>query len=263
MSKFSLRKLSATVAAPAVAGVMAFSTTVGAPAASAQQLPSLQQLSAHAQQQIDNFYGQTRDQAWQTRNDILNQAARYTPELVPNVQSAVDSALEFVFPGLIAQKNEEARLAREAAERAHAQQIADEKSRAEEAARRAEDQRRANQFDRGSCPADAKICVDLNGRRTWLQEGGEVSYISPSMSAGMVGEETPRGTFHVNRKVKDEVSREFNNAPMPYSIYFTRNGHAFHLDDTNVDSNGCVHLPYNAAVRYWNDVQIGDKVYIY
>ena len=108
MSKFSLRKLSATVAAPAVAGVVALSTTVGAPAASAQQLPSLQQLSAHAQQQIDNFYGQTRDQAWQTRNDILSQAERYTPELVPNVQSTVDSALEFVFPGLIAQKNERA-----------------------------------------------------------------------------------------------------------------------------------------------------------
>ena len=64
MSKFSLRKLSATVAAPAVAGVMALSTIAGAPAASAQQLPTLDQLTAQAQQQLDNFHGQTRDQAW-------------------------------------------------------------------------------------------------------------------------------------------------------------------------------------------------------
>ena len=62
MSKFSLRKLSATVAAPAVAGVMALSTIAGAPAASAQQLPSLDQLTAQAQQQLDGgrFAGAVR-----------------------------------------------------------------------------------------------------------------------------------------------------------------------------------------------------------
>ena len=62
---------------------------------------------------------------------------------------------------------------------------------------------------------------------------------------------------------KHEISREFNNAPMPYSIYFTNNGHAFHLDDPAVDSNGCVHLPPDAAKRYWDNVQVGDKVFIY
>ena len=107
------------------------------------------------------------------------------------------------------------------------------------------------------------MCVDLNGRRTWLQDGGKVSYVSPAMSAGMQGQETPRGTFHVTRKVEHEISREFNNAPMPYSIYFTNNGHAFHLDDPAVDSNGCVHLPPDAAKRYWDNVQVGDKVFIY
>lgn len=175
----------------------------------------------------------------------------------------MDGAVEFLFPGLIAQKNEEARKAREAAARANAERVAAEKARSEAAARKAEAQRRANEFDRGPCPADAKVCVDLNGRRTWLQDGGKVSYVSPAMSAGMRGQETPRGTFHVTRKVEHEISREFNNAPMPYSIYFTNNGHAFHLDDPAVDSNGCVHLPPDAAKRYWDNVQVGDKVFIY
>ena len=232
MSKFSFRKFRATVAAPAVASVMALSATVAAPAATAQEVPNLDQLrskansdlaqlssqsgldrlTADAKAQLDNFYGQTREQAWNTRNQILDPA---------------------------------------------------EKARSEAAARKAEAQRRANEFDRGPCPADAKVCVDLNGRRTWLQDGGKVSYVSPAMSAGMQGQETPRGTFHVTRKVEHEISREFNNAPMPYSIYFTNNGHAFHLDDPAVDSNGCVHLPPDAAKRYWDNVQVGDKVFIY
>src|SRR5699024_3574052 len=72
-----------------------------------------------------------------------------------------------------------------------------------------------------------------------------------------------RGTFHVNRKVKDEISYEFNNAPMPYAIYFTNYGHAFHMGDPAYDSAGCVRLPEQAALRYWNNLQIGDKVVIY
>ena len=129
MSKFSFRKIRATVAAPAVAGVMALSTTIAAPAATAQEIPNLDQLSskansdlaqlssqsgldqltAEAKKQLDNFYGQTREQAWNTRNQILDQAEKFSPELAPNVQTAVDGAVEFLFPGLIAQKNEEAR----------------------------------------------------------------------------------------------------------------------------------------------------------
>src|SRR5699024_2139206 len=54
-----------------------------------------------------------------------------------------------------------------------------------------------------------------------------------------------------------------NNAPMPYAIYFTNNGHAFHMGDPAYDSAGCVRLPQQAAMRYWDNLQIGDKVFIY
>ena len=109
------------------------------------------------------------------------------------------------------------------------------------------------------------MCVDIDGRRTWLQQGGEVTYIAPGMAPGKNNpqEETPRGTFYVNRKVKDEISHEFGDAAMPNAIYFTNNGHAFHMGDPAFDSAGCVRLPWEASERYWNDLNIGDKVFIY
>ncbi|MDN6460683.1 MAG: L,D-transpeptidase [Corynebacterium flavescens] len=257
--------------APVTAGALALTALLGAPAASAQQLPSIEevqsqadQLSAEARQQLDNFVGQTREGAWNTRNQILQQLETVNPQAAAAIRPAVDAAVDAVFPGLIEQKNAEARAAREAADRAHAEEIARQEAEARAASERAEAERAANQFDRGSCPLDAKVCVDLDGKRSWLQGlNGEVTYVASAISSGMAGEETPRGTFYINRKVKDEISREFNNAPMPYSMYFTNSGHAFHEGSPAYESNGCIHLPHNDAVRFWTDVPVGSKVVIY
>ena len=83
------------------------------------------------------------------------------------------------------------------------------------------------------------------------------------MSHGKPGQETPKGTFTVTRKVKDEISYEFDNAPMPYAVYFTNNGHAFHQGNTYYESAGCVRLAPQDAQKYFNDLQIGDKVFIW
>ena len=50
---------------------------------------------------------------------------------------------------------------------------------------------------------------------------------------------------------------------MPNAVYFTYNGHAFHAGDPNILSHGCVRLNYQDSVKFFNDLQIGDKVYIY
>ena len=50
---------------------------------------------------------------------------------------------------------------------------------------------------------------------------------------------------------------------MPYAMYFTNNGHAFHEGSPAYESNGCVHLTHQDAVRYWNDVPMGSKVFVY
>ncbi|MGD7002700.1 L,D-transpeptidase [Corynebacterium halotolerans] len=179
-----------------------------------------------------------RDAAWELRNNLHNQAGTLPPETARGARDAVDNAVNAVFPGLIA--------ARTAPAPAPAPGPAP-----------------APEFDTGTCPAEADVCVDLDGGRSWLQENGEVSYGAVPVSAGGIGQETPRGTFHVNRKVKDEVSHEFNNAPMPYAIYFTYNGHAFHQGNVATTSAGCVRLNQADAVHYFNTLQVGDMVHIY
>lgn len=174
----------------------------------------------------------------------------------------MDNAVNAIFPGLIERKNAEIRAEQERIEREHAAQVAREQA---EAQARLEAEKKA-QFDKGSCPADAKVCVDIDGNRSWLQDGnGNVTYVSGAISSGARTEElaTPRGTFYVQYKVKDEVSRQYGNAPMPYSIYFTNNGHAFHEGSPAYLSHGCIHLQHQDALQYWNSLGVGDKVYIY
>ena len=207
------------------------------------------------QAQIDNFVGQSREQAWNTRNQILDQVKVLNPAAADAIQPTVDAAVNAIFPGLIDQKNAEARAAREAQERAHAEQVAREHAAAQAAAREAEAQRQRNAFDRGPCPADARVCVDLKGKRSWLQDNGNVTYVASAISSGMAGEETPRGTFYINRKVKDEISASLaTRRCLTHVLHqqwprFPRGFPAY-------ESNGCIHLPHQDAVRFWNDVPV-------
>lgn len=113
------------------------------------------------------------------------------------------------------------------------------------------------------CPAEAAVCVDIDGRQSWLQQDGVVTFGPVPVSSGRAGEETPRGTFHTVRKVKDEVSYVFAGEPMPNSVYFTTNGHALHGGDVNEESHGCVHLPEDVAAHYFDTLGIGETVVVY
>ena len=281
MLKFTLSSASLKMRRALIAMVAAI-TLIAAPlassqSASAQEMPNFERMSSDIQSQVDSrvnqaraqveeFFGNTRDQAWNARNDVLRELQKLNPAAAKTIQPHIDNLLNVVFPGLVQEKKAEERAARDAAARANAERANAERARAQQAAQRAEADRRARNFDTGSCPADAKVCVDIDGRRTWLQDGrGTVTYVSPSMAPGRNNptERTPRGTFTVTRKVEDEISYEFNNAPMPYAVYFTNNGHAFHMGDPAYDSAGCVRLPGGAAERYFAHLNIGDKVYIY
>lgn len=255
-----------------LAAVVTMGATLAQPAPSAQAMPAVQipNLSSEAEKLAQDFnleqvFKTTRENAWLSRNAFLQQVKDVNPQVAETLEPIVDGMLEGVFPGLKAEKMEQERIERERQAQQRAEQAAQERRLAEEAAARAEQERQRNQFDSGPCPADARVCVDIDGRRTWLQKGGKVDFIAPSMAPGRntPKDRTPRGTFTVSRKVKDEVSYEFNNAPMPYAVYFTNNGHAFHMGDPAYESAGCIRLPQNAAQKYFNDLQIGDKVFIY
>ena len=184
--------------------------------------------------------------AWNLRNDVHQRANGLPPFIGDGVRAATDGAVDLFFPGLIAQRN------------------------AEEAARQvppppapAPAPAPVPEFDRGSCPPEARACIDLGKQRSWLQDNGRITHGAVPISSGAAGYETPKGVHYVNRKVRDEISREFNNAPMPYSVYFTYNGIAFHEGSVNLMSHGCIHLNHADAVKYFDTLQIGDMVYVY
>ncbi|MBC3186018.1 L,D-transpeptidase [Corynebacterium sp. zg-331] len=203
------------------------------------------------------------DQALQIRDALHEQAGLLPPELAEPARQLVDTSVETAFPGLIDQPEQPPVVDPAAEEAARAAE-----QRRAEAQRVAEQQQadaRAAEVSSTPCPQQARACIDLQGNRTWLQEGGKVTYGPVPMSAGAPTPETatPTGTFYVNRKVKDEISYEFNGAPMPYAVYFTNNGIAFHQGNTALLSHGCIHLNHDDAVQYFDQLQIGDMVYVY
>lgn len=226
-----IRRIKALAAAVAACTVLA---GVNPGVATAQEIPNAVDLE-----------NQLRDNAWNTRNQLHEQADQMLdPQTAQDAKNAVDGAVNEVMPGMID-------------ERQSAQQAAE-----QEAAAKEQEAARAN-FDYGSCPKTAAACIDLAKQRTWLQKDGVVWGGEKPMSSGAPGWETPKGTHKVLRKVKDEVSRQFDNAPMPYSVYFTNTGVAFHSGDVNLWSHGCIHLNHDDAVLYFNELKLGDTVYVY
>ena len=76
------------------------------------------------------------------------------------------------------------------------------------------------------------------------------------VSSGLPSYETPNGSFRAFRMEEDHYSKEFDDAPMPHSIFFTKIGHAIHGTDSESRlgtpaSHGCVRLSRaNASTLY-------------
>jgi hypothetical protein len=110
------------------------------------------------------------------------------------------------------------------------------------------------------CSPSAKACMDLSKQQAWLTDGaGHITYGPVPARGGAKGAKTPKGTFSVLWKDADHHSKEFNNAPMPYSVFFYP-GDAFHGGNPATASNGCIHLSLGAAQRFFSGLNTGDKV---
>jgi L,D-transpeptidase catalytic domain len=110
-------------------------------------------------------------------------------------------------------------------------------------------------FATGAAQAKVEITVDKNAQMMTVAVDGAERYQWP-VSTGNPSHETPNGSFRTFRMEQDHYSKEFDDAPMPHSIFFTKVGHAIHGTDSEGRlgtpvSHGCVRLSRaNASTLY-------------
>ena len=106
-----------------------------------------------------------------------------------------------------------------------------------------------------SAVAAVLITIDKSAQRMTVAVDGAVRWTWP-VSSGSRGYDTPSGSYTAFRMEKEHFSKEWDDAPMPHSIFFTKRGHAIHgsYETRRLGrpvSHGCVRLsPGNAAKLY-------------
>src|SRR6188508_783474 len=103
--------------------------------------------------------------------------------------------------------------------------------------------------------ANVMIIIDKSAQKMTVTVNGEERYIW-QVSTGRDGHDTPSGDHQPFRMEEDHYSKEWDDAPMPNSIFFTTKGHAIHgsFDTKRLGtpaSHGCVRLaPANAKILF-------------
>jgi lipoprotein-anchoring transpeptidase ErfK/SrfK len=99
------------------------------------------------------------------------------------------------------------------------------------------------------------IDVDKSAQEMTVFIDGVEKYSWP-VSTGMRGYSTPSGTYTPTSMNKIWYSKQWDNAPMPHAIFFTKKGHAIHGSYEvkrlgTAASHGCVRIsPQNAETLY-------------
>jgi L,D-transpeptidase catalytic domain len=109
----------------------------------------------------------------------------------------------------------------------------------------------------GLAEAAQQVAITINkvSQKMMVKVDDELTYVWP-VSTGASGYDTPSGKFRPFRMEKDHFSKEWDDAPMPHSIFFTPRGHAIHgsmyvKSLGRRASHGCVRIaPANAAKLY-------------
>ena len=101
-------------------------------------------------------------------------------------------------------------------------------------------------FVSSAAQAAVLVTVDKSIQQMTVEVDGRPLYQWP-VSTGKGGYDTPSGKFKAFRMERDHFSKEWDEAPMPHSIFFTQKGHAIHgsFDVKRLGtpaSHGCVRL---------------------
>jgi hypothetical protein len=107
--------------------------------------------------------------------------------------------------------------------------------------------------------ASVAITVDKNNQEMTVAVDGVERYHWP-VSTGIPSYETPNGHYRTFRMEESHFSKEFDDAPMPHSIFFTKIGHAIHGTESESRlgtpaSHGCVRLSRANATTLYDLVQ--------
>ena len=124
-------------------------------------------------------------------------------------------------------------------------------------------------FAFGAVPAFAVILVEIDKstQRMTVSQDGVQLYHWP-VSTGLRAYDTPAGSYTPFRMEKEHYSKEWDDAPMPHSIFFTMKGHAIH-GSMHVRrlgtpaSHGCIRLPMYIADYFPELVETGQYVYVW
>lgn len=99
------------------------------------------------------------------------------------------------------------------------------------------------------------VNIDKTSQRMTVYVDGVERYEWP-VSTGRAGYSTPSGTYTATSMNEIWYSKQWDNAPMPHSIFFIKDGHAIHgsFEVKNLGrpvSHGCVRIsPKDAATLY-------------
>ena len=102
--------------------------------------------------------------------------------------------------------------------------------------------------------ANVEVTVDVSSQTMSVNVDGW-HYASWRVSTAREGYHTPRGNYRASHTERMHFSRKYDNAPMPYSVFF-KGGYAIHATGAirrlgTPASHGCVRLhPANAEALY-------------
>jgi hypothetical protein len=110
-------------------------------------------------------------------------------------------------------------------------------------------------------PASARLLIEIDksSQTMTVSRDGAPLHRWP-VSTGLRAYDTPSGSYTPFRLEEDHFSREWDDAPMPHSIFFTKKGHAIH-GTTHLRaigrpaSHGCVRLEPGNARRLFGMVK--------
>lgn len=104
-------------------------------------------------------------------------------------------------------------------------------------------------------PVTLRVSIDLSGQRMVVSENGKAIHTWP-ISSGRAGYRTPTGTYKPKWLSRMHYSRKYDNAPMPYSVFF-HGGFAIHGTYATgmlgrPASHGCIRLAPGNAKKLFN-----------